>query len=268
MSSTSSRADWETAVRARREPVTFPLSKFLPRSLTSRDLRPELMDQPGLAVDRHRQALAGLARTNVLSGSSRSLWKRIRRRLTAHGAVSKLSLCDIASGAGDVAVGLGRLAGRDGVKLRVTGFDISPVAVETAQSRAKAEGVAARFMVRDVLACPLETLGRFDVVTCSLFLHHLTSDQAVELLRRMATMARRLVLVSDLKRGRLGYTVAQVVVRLVSRSKVVHYDGPQSVAASFTIDEARSLAQRAGLVGAEIERTWPFRYLIASEQAG
>jgi 2-polyprenyl-3-methyl-5-hydroxy-6-metoxy-1,4-benzoquinol methylase len=239
------------------------------RSLDSRDLRPELMDQPDLPDDRHRQALAGLARTNTLAGTSRSLWNPIRRLRTAKGgAYSRLSLCDIASGAGDVTVGLCRLAKRDGVKLRVTGYDISPVAVEEARSRAAAAGFAARFEVLDVLKCPLESLGRFDVVTCSLFLHHLTGDQAVELLRRMAHMARRLVLVCDLKRGRIGYTAAQVVTHLVSRSEVVHNDGPQSVAAAFTIDEARTLARRAGLAGAEIYRAWPFRYLIAWEPAG
>jgi 2-polyprenyl-3-methyl-5-hydroxy-6-metoxy-1,4-benzoquinol methylase len=239
------------------------------RDLATRDLQPELMDQPDLPADSHRQALAGLARTNTLAGSSRPLWKRIRRMQAAAGLLSKkLSLCDIASGAGDVAVSLCRRAKRDGVKLRITGYDISPVAVETAQSRAQAAGIrGARFEVRDVLTCPPESLGRFDVVTCSLFLHHLTGDQAVELLRRMAHMARRLVLVCDLKRGRLGYTAAQVVTRLVSRSEVVHADGPQSVAAAFTLSEARTLAQRAGLAGAEIYRAWPFRYLLAWEPA-
>ena len=239
------------------------------RNLDSRDLQPELMDQPDLPDDSHRQALAGLARTNTLAGTSRPLWKRIRRLSAADGPLSKLSLCDIASGAGDVAVSLCRRAKRDGVKLRVTGYDISPVAVETAQSRAQAAGIrGARFEVRDVLTCPPESLGRFDVVTCTLFLHHLTADQAVELLQRMAHMARRLVLVCDLKRGRLGYTAAQLVVHLVSRSEVVHADGPQSVAAAFTLSEARTLARRAGLAGAEIYRAWPFRYLLAWEPAG
>ena len=240
----------------------------LVRNLDRRDLQPEIMDQPGLSDDLHRQALAGLARTNTLAGSSRSLWKRIRRlRGPKGGDLAKLSLCDIASGAGDVAVSLCRRAKCDGVKLRVTGYDVSPVAVEEAQSRAATAGVAARFEVRDVLTCPVESLGRFDVVTCSLFLHHLTGDDAVELLKRMAQMARRLVLVCDLRRDRIGYTAAQVVTHLVSRSDVVHSDGPQSVAAAFTVGEARALAQRAGLAGAEVSRSWPFRYLLAWEPA-
>jgi 2-polyprenyl-3-methyl-5-hydroxy-6-metoxy-1,4-benzoquinol methylase len=248
------------------------------RNLYSRDLRPERMDQPGLADDRHRQALEGLARTNRLSGSAGTLWKQIRRHVlttvTAERAAKgssgksgetpqKLSLCDVASGAGDVAVALARRARRAGVKLRVTGYDVSPVAVEAARERARAAGPAARFAVRDVLSGEPESFGRFDIVTCSLFLHHLSDGKAEELLRRMARMTRRLLLVSDLARGRLGYTLAQVAVHLVSRSDIVHDDGPQSVAAAFTLDEARRLAERAGLANAEVSRSWPLRYVIA-----
>jgi 2-polyprenyl-3-methyl-5-hydroxy-6-metoxy-1,4-benzoquinol methylase len=238
------------------------------RSLACRDLQPELMDQPGLEADRHRQALAGLARTNWIGGISRSLWRRIRRLRTAEGAMRELSLCDIASGAGDVAVGLCRRAKRDGVKLRVTGYDISSLATETAQARADAAGADARFEVRDVLGCRRESLGQFDVVTSSLFLHHLAEEQAVELLGRMAHMARRLVVISDLERGPLGYAVAKLVVRVVTRSKVVHYDAPQSVAAAFTVDEAKRIAFQAGLASAEVRRIWPFRFLLSWEPTG
>jgi 2-polyprenyl-3-methyl-5-hydroxy-6-metoxy-1,4-benzoquinol methylase len=235
------------------------------RSLARRDLQPELMDRPDIEAGLHRQALAGLVRTNRLSGTSGSLWRRIRRLPEARRSGSELSLCDIGSGAGDVAVGLWRRAKRAGVKLRVTGYDISPRAAGVAQSRADAAGADARFEVRDVSASPMESLGRFDVVMCSLFLHHQTDEQAVELLSRMAQMARRLVVVSDLERGRVGYAVAQVAVRLITRSEVVHFDGPQSVAAAFTAAEARRLAERAGLAGAEVRRCWPFRFLLSWE---
>src|SRR5262245_55891933 len=126
------------------------------RSLACRDLQPELMDQPGIEADRHRTALAGLARTNRVSGVSSSFWRRIRRSIAAE-RCRNLTLCDIASGAGDVAAGVWRRARRAGVNLKVTGYDISPFAVETAQTRADADGIDARFEVRDVLTCPPET---------------------------------------------------------------------------------------------------------------
>jgi len=44
-----------------------------------------------------------------------------------------------------------------------------------------------------------------DVILCSLFLHHLDDDAAVDLLRRMGRASRSLVLVNDLIRSPLGY---------------------------------------------------------------
>jgi 2-polyprenyl-3-methyl-5-hydroxy-6-metoxy-1,4-benzoquinol methylase len=246
----------------------FRRNSTIVRKLARRDLQPELMDQPGLADERHRKALDGLARVNWLSGASRPIWRRIRRTLDTAGVSGPISVCDIASGAGDVAAGLWRRAEREGVKLRITGYDVSRCAVEAAQSRADALGMEARFEVRDILACPLESLERFDVVTCSLFLHHLTEGQGVELLARMAQTSRRLAVVSDLERGRLGYVAARVVVRMVTRSDVVHYDGPQSVAAAFTVAEARRLTAAAGLTNVEVRRIWPFRFLLSWEHAG
>jgi hypothetical protein len=102
----------------------------------------------------------------------------------------------------------------------------------------------------------------FDVVLCSLFLHHLDDDGAVALLRRMRGAARRLVVVSDLRRTALGHLYALVGCRLLSRSPVFHVDGPRSVEAAFTSGEARDLAARAGLAGARVVQRWPQRFLL------
>jgi hypothetical protein len=42
----------------------------------------------------------------------------------------------------------------------------------------------------------------------------------------------------------------------------VHYDALVSVRAAFTIEEARALAQSAGLAGAQFERAWPARWRL------
>ena len=82
------------------------------------------------------------------------------------------------------------------------------------------------------------------------------------LLRRMSDAARRAVVVSDLRRTRLGAMFTWVGCRLLSTSEVFRVDGMRSVAAAFTVDEARALAERAGLSGARITRTWPQRWLL------
>jgi hypothetical protein len=95
-----------------------------------------------------------------------------------------------------------------------------------------------------------------------LFWHHLAEPDGIKLLERMAAAARRAVLVDDLVRSRLGFALVWVGSYLLTRSSVVHTDGPLSVRAALSLAEARELAERAGLHGATIRRHWPERFLL------
>jgi hypothetical protein len=75
------------------------------------------------------------------------------------------------------------------------------------------------------------------------------------------------VVVSDLRRTAMGAAVTWVGCRLLSRSDVFREDGMRSVAAAFTTNEARILADRAGLAGARIEQVWPQRWLLTWRKA-
>jgi len=227
----------------------------VPSSLARRDRIPELMDDPALDPAEHRRALAGLARINRVTGSAGVLWKPIRtlaRQLNGR----PLRVLDVACGSGDVAVALARYAGRAGVSLSADGCDISPMAVANAAETT----AAARFFVHDVIRDPLPT--GYDVVACSLFLHHLSDADAVVVLARMKAAAGWLVLVNDLARSRFNLAAVWVACHGLSRSRVVRYDGPASVRSAFTPHEALTLAERSGLAGATVAGRWPCRYLL------
>jgi 2-polyprenyl-3-methyl-5-hydroxy-6-metoxy-1,4-benzoquinol methylase len=217
------------------------------------------MDEPGLSRDRHQHALRGLARINFWSGSARILWPALRD-LARSSAPRSVRVLDVATGGGDIPLRLWKKARRAGVSLQLEGCDVSPVAVAHAQAAADALGADVRFFVHDVLAGVVPS--GYDAITCSLFLHHLDDITACEFLRRMASAAGQVVLVNDLSRGLAGLILAHVATRVLTRSDVVHVDGPRSVEAAFTPGEARELAARAGLNGAVVARRWPFRWLL------
>ena len=103
----------------------------------------------------------------------------------------------------------------------------------------------------------------YDVVMSSLFLHHLPGPEAEGFLRKAAQAAGRMVLIHDLVRGRAGYLLAYAGVRLLLCNDVCHEDGPRSVEGAFTIDEAKALAEAAGLDGCSVEPKFPYRFLLA-----
>jgi 2-polyprenyl-3-methyl-5-hydroxy-6-metoxy-1,4-benzoquinol methylase len=227
--------------------------------LANRQLGSELMDQPGLEAHRHRRALRALVWLNRFSFTSRALWAPIAELARAI-PERPIRILDIASGGGDVAVGLWRRARRARIAVEIDGCDRSPVAVEFANQRARQQRANAWFFPFDVVEAPLPA--GYDVITCSLFLHHLSDREAANLLRRMSESARRMVLISDLVRSARGYLWAWLGTRLVTRSDVVRTDGPMSVAAAFTIDEITRLAHESGLIGATVTACWPERFLL------
>lgn len=232
---------------------------MLGTKLRQRNLQPEEMDRPDIAVEAFAGSLRALERINWWSGSAGILWPALRT-LARELAPQPLRVLDIATGAGDLPLRLWRRARQTRLPVDIHGCDRSPHAVAFACQRAEAAGADVKFFQCDALADPFP--GKYDAVVSSLFLHHLDEEQAAALLGRMKQAARRLVLVNDLARSRLGFLLAWAGVRVLSRSPVAHVDGPRSVEGAFTPAEALALAERAGLHGAAVARRWPCRYLL------
>jgi 2-polyprenyl-3-methyl-5-hydroxy-6-metoxy-1,4-benzoquinol methylase len=220
----------------------------------------EIMDSPGIAEADHVQALAGLRRINQASGTAKHMAAPIVAMARRDG-LSRISMLDVACGGGDVPIGIVRAAAQHGIQIDLTLLDRSPTAVKQATDAAALAGIAAKGIIADALA-ELPKLD-VDVVSNSLFLHHLLeADQVTGLLRHMRQTARRMVVISDLRRSRVGYAVAWGMCRILSRSKIVHYDGPVSVRAAWTSAELADCAAKAGMDGVQVSNCRPWRMML------
>jgi len=220
---------------------------------------PEQMDDPGLDAGAHEQALRGLAHLNTLSLADQPIWSEIRSLLREKGD-DPLRVLDVATGAGDFPVKLAQRAGRLGLPIQADGCDVSEQAVEIAKRRAEREQAQVRFFNLNVTQDPFPN--QYDVIVSSLFLHHLSEDDAVRFMQKAKEATRKVLILSDLIRSSRGLFLAFAASRLFTRSSVIHFDAPQSVRAAYTLDEIRRLADWAGLHEAKIKRVWPCRFLI------
>lgn len=230
-------------------------------SFNARYLAPEVMDQQDLDPHRHRQALRGLDRVNRLSGTAGILWQRIRT-MQPQASGARLRVLDLACGGGDVLLDLAERSHGHSIPIDFIGSDLSHTAILHATETAERRGIAnVAFSQADALQDDIAG-GPYDTVYCTLFLHHLDRDNAKTLLRRMAALATQAVLIDDLRRTRLGYVLAWAGCRMLSRSPIVHVDGPSSARAAFTETEVLQIANEAGLQGASLTRHWPQRFLL------
>ena len=217
------------------------------------------MDDPQLDPAEHVKALRDLRRLNRWSWSAGILWSPIVK-LAGETGKRPLRILDLATGGGDLPIALWKRARRSGLSLEIEACDKSPVGLEYARQEAEQNEAPIRFFEWDALA--QEIPRGYDVVTTSLFLHHLGDEEARELLRRMAEGAGKLALVNDLVRSLPSYALVYLGSRLLTRSAVVHKDSLLSVRAAFTLEEVRNFAKEAGLHNAQVESKWPSRFLL------
>lgn len=236
---------------------------ILAMKLHERVLEGELMDAPDLAANLHHSALQGLQRVNRLSGTASILANQIVKLFGS--GTNNLRILDLACGGGDVTIGLARQLQRAGISASIEGWDRSDTAIEFARARLSKlsanEQSAATVAFRQCDVSQLDADGQYDVVMCTLFLHHLNRTEALDLLARMYRATRQVVLIDDLRRTWIGYRLAQLGCYLLTRSNIVHVDGPLSVRAAFTEPEVQELCREAGLPKPVITRHWPQRFL-------
>ncbi len=195
------------------------------------------------------RALAGnlrdLARVNRWLGG-------IRLSATAIDSVAPgnapLRVLDVGTGGADIPLALierGRAAGR---LVAVTGIDSRPEVLAAAAAidpRATTTGELA-LHVGDGLALPFADRS-FDVVHCSLVVHHLEPQDARTLLAEMCRVARHGVVVNDLVRGRASWLGAWMLSHVLTRNPLTRHDAPLSVRRAYTVAELTSLLVAAGL---------------------
>ena len=222
--------------------------------------RPELMDDPALALPAAERALEDLDRVTFWSGGLLPIRRVLARRLTA--GPRRQALLDLGTGSGMVPARLAAAAGRAGVRLTVVGCDRKLSHLLYGRQR----GHRQLRVVARVDALPFAG-GAFHWSLSTLLLHHF--DRAVNLavLAEMRRVARLGAVVVDLRRSRLARLLFRPLAALLGMGPVARHDGLVSLEQAWSAGEVRRLV--AGLPVAELRRRFPFRLsLVVAPAAG
>lgn len=217
--------------------------------VSGRVCRPELLDHspPADAAC----SLADLRRINRYFGGHRLLRSLLRGFVSTS---ESFSLLEIGAGSGDNSA----VVASSFPRARVTLLDYRHLHLSEARTGSR--------VVADAFAAPFAP-GSFDFVFSSLFLHHFSEEQVVELLAKMRCIARKAVLATDLERTWLAYHFLPATRWLFRWHPITMHDGPASVQAGFRRDELADMAHAAGLTHARIRahRPW-FRLSLAASK--
>jgi ubiquinone/menaquinone biosynthesis C-methylase UbiE len=220
-----------------------------------RTIARELMDEPVDDLDELAENLRDVAFANARLGGTAPVVRALRR-------LGARSVLDVGSGAGDVALALVRDGAQRGVDVHVTCLDRSEQMLGIAQ-RETGGGPGLDFVRADGASLPYPD-GAFDVVTCTLALHHFDPDAATVLLRELRRVARASPVVCDLRRSPIAYAAAWLWSR-TSRNRLTRHDAPLSVRRAYTPREVRTLAQAAGWRSPCVRNEPYFRLTLTDE---
>ena len=164
------------------------------------------------------------------------------------GDAEAVTMLDVGTGGADIPMAL-ISRGRDGSpRIDVVGLD-SRAEILDAAVRADplvTETAGLELVLGDGLALPFED-DSFDIVHCSLVVHHLAPGEAVALMAEMRRVARAGVVINDLDRQWLGWLGAWLIGHLLTGNRYTRHDAPLSVRRAYRAGEMADLLRAAGL---------------------
>lgn len=200
---------------------------------------PELMDRPQPVSAELEFDLRNLRQLNRYFGSYRLVEYFLRRWLKPR---TEMRIVDLATGSGDIPRLIVDHARRINAEVTIDAVDQQASTIEIARGLS-CDYPEIEFVPGDALTFSREP---YDMVLCSLALHHFAENDAVTLLKRCRALSKQHVLVADLRRGWLASAGVRLLTTLFFRQEMTQVDARLSAARAFSFSEMRSLAERAG----------------------
>lgn len=173
---------------------------------------------------------------------------------------AEMSILDVGAGSGELLRAVHRWLG--GRRSFLVGAELNAKAARAIYRGSERSDINA--LQCDALRLPFAD-DSFDYVFCSLFMHHLTDDKAVTLIREMSRVASRRIFVIDLHRNPVAYYFYRVASRVMLQ-RFTREDGALSILRSFTPVELRKLGVEAGLNEISVRRSAAYRLILSGKK--
>jgi ubiquinone/menaquinone biosynthesis C-methylase UbiE len=230
---------------------------------SSRSTLTELIDEPGIPFKDWAVCLKELDIINTWLGGHAITLEGVKKLIDKK---EHVTIAEIGCGGGDNLKAIYKWSKKRNRAVSFIGIDINEACIEFAEKNCNAIPEI-RFIASDYKRVNFADDTSPDIIFSSLFCHHFTNEQLVQMLEWLRINAGVGFFINDLQRHPMAFHSIKLLTRLFSNSYLVRNDAPISVMRGFTRKEWEMLLKRAGINNYSIEWKWAFRYLITVRNA-
>ncbi len=226
--------------------------------LSKRSYQEEIMDDLSDGSESLYRALQELDIINKWLGGNAVTLHSVKKMLLAN--TDKVwHIADLGCGSGEMLVKIAHYAREHHFHVKLYGFDANENIIRYARQHC-AEYPEIEFHADNILDDSFKSR-QFDLILCTLFLHHFTDDQLATLLPAFRKQSPK-VLINDLHRHWFAYYSIKWITKFFSKSPMVQNDACLSVWRSFKKSDWRQILKTAGITNYSIGWRWAFRWKV------
>jgi len=221
-----------------------------------RSYKKELLDQNDIPFADIQQNMKELNFINPHLGGHSITINGFKKLL---GRATTISVCEIGCGGGDNLSAIHKFCEQKNINAKFTGIDINADCIAFAKEKTQITSVD--FIISDYKKIDFD-LDKPDIIFSSLFCHHFTDEELIEMMQWMKANSKLGFFINDLHRNPVAYNFIKNASKLFSKSYLVKNDAPLSVLRGFRKTDWQNILQRSGITNYSIKWKWAFRYLI------
>ncbi|WP_285056065.1 methyltransferase domain-containing protein [Pedobacter ginsengisoli] len=218
---------------------------------------PELMDDFAMEGEVLRDALDKIASINKLLGGNAVTLEGVERLLNAE-TDREISILDVGCGNGDMLRVLAEYGYKKGLRFQLSGIDANEFTIGHARKLSSAYGNIS-YVCADIFE-EIKQERAYDVILCTLTLHHFKDAALLGLMEGFIGKARLGVVVNDLQRSAVAYYLFKLICLVFGLNSMSRDDGLTSILRGFKHKDLLGYSRQLNLKKYLIRWKWAFRY--------
>ncbi|SFW66338.1 methyltransferase domain-containing protein [Chitinophaga sancti] len=225
---------------------------------SQRTSAPEIMDDFQMEGDTLRQTLDEIAGINQLLGGNRITVQGVRQLLQSIPVDKTVSIVDLGCGNGDMLRTLALKCRKEGRSVKFIGVDANRFTIAHAITLS-ADYPEIIYHCTDIFSAEFAA-SKYDIVLCTLTLHHFAEAALKSLLQLLLRNARIGIVINDLHRSRIAYYLFCLFSFVWGLGPMAKEDGRISILRGFKRKELIALAKTLNIVQYTLRWKWAYRY--------